>query len=243
MSRLADIRARSTWRDIFEGQPQHAAMAVLMVAGACALMQAPEPGAQLLWLSATQWAAVSMALAVAHQVIVAVVFRLELHRNVVSRLFGDQDIRRWAMLFMPFLVARPLTVILTGWADTVPIGLPPVVQWGVGTTLVILAIVTMHSVLKHFTIRRAVGGDHFRDEIAAMPMVREGMFRFTDNAMYGIVFGGLWGIALLFDSWNALVLALFQHTYIWVHMYCTEKPDMEWIYGDRSRVAANGTDR
>lgn len=243
MSRLAEIRARSTWRDILEGQLQHAAIAVLMVAGACALMQAPEPGAQLLWLSAPQWAAVSIALAVVHQTIVAIVFRLQLHRNLISRLLGDKDIQRWSALFMPFLVARPITVILTGWADTVPIGLPPVVQWVVGSVLVVLAIVTMHSVLKHFTLRRAVGGDHFRDEIAAMPMVRQGMFRYTDNAMYGIVFGGLWGIALLFDSWNALVLALFQQAYIWVNMYCTEKPDMEWIYGNRSGVAAPPVDR
>lgn len=232
MSRLSDIRARSTWRDLFEGQAQHLAITVLLCAGALSLMQQPTDDAGLLWLDATQWAKLSIALAIAHQVIVALVFRTQLHLNLVSRLFGERDIERWTMLFLPFLVARPLTVILTGWADTVPIGLPRPMEWGLGALLLALAAVTMHSVFKHFTIRRAVGGDHFRDEIAEMPMVREGMFRFTDNAMYGIVFGGLWGIALLFDSWNALVLALFQHAYIWVHMYCTEKPDMRWIYGD-----------
>ena len=44
----------------------------------------------------------------------------------------------------------------------------------------------------------------------------------------------LWGIALVFGSWNALVVALFQHAYIWVHMYCTETPDMRWVYGPKS---------
>jgi len=29
----------------------------------------------------------------------------------------------------------------------------------------------------------------------------------------------------------ALAAALFQHACIWVHYYCTEKPDMELIYG------------
>ena len=29
----------------------------------------------------------------------------------------------------------------------------------------------------------------------------------------------------------ALAVALFQHAYIWVHYYCTEKPDMRRIYG------------
>ena len=75
----------------------------------------------------------------------------------------------------------------------------------------------------------------YLDDVAVdfpdMPMVREGAFRHTSNAMYGLVFLGLWGIALLFGSWNALVVALFQHAYIWVHMYCTEAPDMRRIYG------------
>jgi len=29
----------------------------------------------------------------------------------------------------------------------------------------------------------------------------------------------------------ALVLAAFCHAYIWVHYFCTEKPDMKRIYG------------
>ncbi|SHJ95809.1 Phospholipid methyltransferase [Shimia gijangensis] len=233
MSTLSDIRARSTWRDILEGQPQHLGLIILLAAGACTLMQPSPNDTRLLGLEGRQWAMVSVWLAIIHQVIVAFVFRMQLHRNLLSRIRGENDIKTWTLLFIPLLVARPITVIMTGWADDVPIGLPRSVEWVVGAVLVAVAIITMHSVIKHFTIRRAVGGDHFRDEIAAMPMVREGMFKYTDNAMYGVVFLGLWGIALLFDSWNALVLALFQKTYIWVHMYCTEKPDMEWIYGNR----------
>ncbi len=62
-------------------------------------------------------------------------------------------------------------------------------------------------------------------------------FRYTSNAMYGVAFLGLWGIALLFGSWNALVIALFQHAYIWVHMYCTEAPDMARIYAPKPEIA------
>mgnify|MGYP001563678833 CR=1 FL=1 len=234
MSTLANIRARSTWRDIIEGQFQHLGLIILLTAGACSLMEPSPNGTRLLGLESWQWAVLSMWLAVTHQVIVAIIFRLQLHCNLVTRMHGENDIKTWTIIFLPFLAVRPIAVIMAGSADDVPIGLPWSIEWTVGTVLVALAIVTMHSVLKHFTIRRAVGGDHFRDEIAAMPMVKEGVFKYTDNAMYGVVFLGLWGIALLFDSWNALVLALFQQTYIWVHMYCTEKPDMEWIYGSRT---------
>ena len=73
---------------------------------------------------------------------------------------------------------------------------------------------------------------------AGKELVRSGPFAITPNAMYAIGFLGLWGIACLFGSWNALVVALFQHAYIWVHMYCTEAPDMDWIYGDRLERAA-----
>lgn len=68
-------------------------------------------------------------------------------------------------------------------------------------------------------------------DIRALPKVKGGAFDHTDNGMYGVAFLGLWGFALLFGSWNALVVAAFQHACIWVHMYCTEAPDMRRMHG------------
>jgi hypothetical protein len=65
----------------------------------------------------------------------------------------------------------------------------------------------------------------------AMPMVCEGAFKYSANAMYSFVFIGLWGIALLLGSQAALAVVLFQHAYIWVHWYCTEQPDEVVLYG------------
>ena len=135
---------------------------------------------------------------------------------------------------MPLLAARPITLCLVGLSDTVAITSWRVPEIMLGLALIGVAIWAMHSVLVYFTLPRALGGDHFRDEYAAMPMVRQGAFKYTSNAMYGIVFLGLWGIALVFGSWNALVVALFQHGFIWVHMYCTEAPDMRRIYGPQN---------
>lgn len=233
MSLLASIRSRSTWRDILEGQPQNLGLSVLLAIGACSLLRDTGLAPRILGLTSVGWAKLSIWLAVAHQIMVAVVFRLQLHRNLLTRLFGERDMHIWAMMFLPLLVVRPLTVMMTGWADTSNLGLNRGLELVVGTGLLAVAIWAMHSVIVHFTIPRALGGDHFRDSYAAMPLVTKGAFRFTSNAMYGVVFLGLWGIALLFGSWNALVLALFQHCYIWVHMYCTERPDMDWIYNKR----------
>ena len=232
MSHLDNIRARSTLWDILEGQPQHLAMVVFLTLGALALL--PETGtATLFGLTAQGWAVTSIALAVIHQTIVAVVFRLQLHRNLFSRLFGPSDMKVWGVIFMPLLVVRPLTIIMIGWAGDTPITDFRGVEVIMGLGLVGIAIWGMHSVIVYFTIPRALGGDHFRDEYAQMPLVDKGAFAVTSNAMYGLIFFGLTGIALLFGSKEALIIAAFQHTYIWVHMYCTEKPDMEWIYGSR----------
>ena len=233
MSLLASIRSRSTWRDILEGQPQNLGLTVLLAIGAFSLLEDPDTAPRLLGLTSAGWAKLSIWLAVAHQILVAFVFRMQLHRNLLTRLFGDRDMRIWAAMFMPLLLARPLTVLMTGWADEGSLGIHRGLELVIGTGLLAVAIWAMHSVIVYFTIPRALGGDHFRDSFAAMPLVNQGAFRFTSNAMYGVVFLGLWGIALLFGSWNALVLALFQHCYIWVHMYCTERPDMDWIYNNR----------
>lgn len=230
MAKLEDIRTRSTWAQVFEGQPQHLAIALLMVLGAVSLLTSDQDAPRLLGITAKGWAVISIMLAILHQIIVAIVFRLQLHRNMMTGLFADRDMKIWGLIFMPLLLLRPLTVMMTGWADTTPITGLHMLEIIVGLALLGAATWAIHSVMVHFTIPRALGGDHFRNYYASMPLVRKGAFRFTANAMYGVAFLGLWGIALLFGSWNAFVVALFQHAYIWVHMYCTEAPDMARIY-------------
>ena len=44
--------------------------------------------------------------------------------------------------------------------------------------------------------------------------------------MYVFGFLLLWIPALAGRSYAALATALFSHAYIWVHWYCTEKPDL-----------------
>ena len=202
-----------------------------MTLGALSLLDDAASAPRLIGLTSHGWGLVSIALVLVHQAVVAAGFRLQLHRGLLTRAFGSRDMRVWTAVFMPLLIARPVTLILSGWADTAPISAFRVAEIAAGAVFLAVAVWAMHSVLVYFTIPRAVGGDHFRDRYAAMPLVREGAFKYTSNAMYGIVFLGLWGIALLFGSWNALVVALFQHAYIWVHMYCTESPDMRRIYG------------
>ncbi len=242
MAKLADIRNRSTWAQLIEGQPQHLAIAMLMALGAVTLLKTNSDAPRLLGLTSAGWGVLSISFALLHQIIVALVFRLQLHRNMMTRLFGDRDMKVWAVIFIPLLIVRPITVLMTGWADTAPITNLRTPEIILGIALLAVAIWAMHSVIVHFTIPRALGGDHFRDSFAEMPLVDKGAFKYTSNAMYGVVFLGLWGIALLFGSWNALIIALFQQAYIWVHMYCTEAPDMARIYPPKPDIAKAGPD-
>ena len=230
MSRFDRIRAESRWADNFEGQPQHLLMLALMLCGAAWLLEGSAGRGRFLGLDSLGWAWASIWLAVLHQIVVALGFRLQLHRAVFTRAFGARDFAIWQALFLPFLLARPLTLLVAATLDAGNLGFWRPGEILLGASLVFPAAYAMQSVIRHFTIPRAAGGDHFRSRYHNMPMVREGAFRWTGNAMYGIVFLGLWGIALLFGSWQALVVAAFQHAYIWVHMYTVEAPDMRWLY-------------
>ena len=228
MRSLALIRARTPKREILRGQLQHAMLALLITVGAGAMLHQTQ--SRVLGLSAIHWAYLAMGVALVHQIMVAVVFRLQLHFDVMVRLFGGRALRIWGLMFLPLLVARPTTVLLAGWADAGSLGGSRGLQFAAGLALLAPAIWAMHSVLKYFTIPRALGGDHFFDRYLNMAMVERGAFRYSANAMYSFVFLGFWAIALLSGSWNALVLALFNHAYVWVHMYCTEDPDMGILY-------------
>lgn len=231
MATLDEIRRGSTWGQILEGQAQHVLIGGLLVVGASTLLIGNAHPPRVLGMTSIGWAMLSIWLAVAHQVLVAVVFRLQLHKALLTRLFGAKDLAAWTAVFMPFLAARPLTILLAGLADTRSLPIPVWAAIAIGVALLVPASWALWSTVRFFTLPRAVGGDHFREAIRALPKVRGGVFDHTDNGMYGVAFLGLWAIACLTNSWNALIVAAFQQAYIWLHMYVTEAPDLRRLHG------------
>jgi protein-S-isoprenylcysteine O-methyltransferase Ste14 len=92
------------------------------------------------------------------------------------------------------------------------------------------AAYTLYSVVRYFGMARAAGIDHFYESYRSKPLVKEGIFKYTSNSMYSFAFLTFWAIAIAGASWAALVVAAFSHAYIWVHYFCTERPDMKAIY-------------
>jgi len=179
----------------------------------------------------THWFWICILIPVAHQVIVWLVFRLQLAYDLFTRWFGKWDLVVWAVIFLPFLPLRFISIAFLGLSNSGTLPVPRAPAMITGIVLLVPALYTIWSVFYHFGVIRAIGGDHFRVRYRNMPLVREGAFKITPNAMYTLAFLALYSIALFTLSSAALITALFQHIYVWVHYYCTERPDMAVIYG------------
>jgi hypothetical protein len=185
-----------------------------------------------LWGIATPlWLWLAVALAVSHQVFVWLCWRTELHGRLLTRLLGKHAFNIYAVLFSVLGIARVLAVFALAIAnrDTLP-GDRTVLAIGAGFAL-LPALYLFYSVRRYFSFRRAFGIDHFETRYRALPFVRKGIFRLTPNGMYVFGFLLLWVPALWWASTAALGAALFNHLYIWVHYYATERPDIARIYG------------
>jgi protein-S-isoprenylcysteine O-methyltransferase Ste14 len=217
---------------LFHRQPQHILLLVGLVFGALHVAQPSLDGSTWRGISDHMWFWAAIAVPIVHQLVVGLVFRAQLIFSVFTKLFGKYDMVVWGAIFLPFLLLRPITSVGLGLANRGTLEGPRGVQIAVGLLLLIPAVYALWSVVRYFGLARALGGDHFRQKYREMPMVTKGAYKYSSNAMYAFVFLLFWAIALLTGSRAALASALFQHAYIWVHMFCTEEPDMRIIYGD-----------
>jgi protein-S-isoprenylcysteine O-methyltransferase Ste14 len=77
----------------------------------------------------------------------------------------------------------------------------------------------MFSVMLNFGMSRAGDGDHFDQSYRELPLVKEGIFQYTDNGLYVFAFLLFWATAIGFNSIAALVVVAFNHVYIRVQYY------------------------
>ncbi len=219
---------------MFERQGLHALALAVLLAALHGLLGSNALRGQYLQLTTPAWLATAIAVAVVHQCYVWFVWRAELYHHWISAAFGRRAFSLYASLFSVLLISRLLVIIALALAnrDTLPVAKG--VSWIVAAVLLVPVLYLFDSVRRHFTFRRAFGVDHFDPAYCRLPLVREGIFRLTPNAMYVFGFLTLWIPGLLLRSQAALWAALFSHLYIWVHYYTTELPDMRRLYGPPS---------
>jgi hypothetical protein len=216
---------------MFERQGWHLISLLVLLAFVVFLGQGAVMEGSFLGVTTRVWLWIAIAIPVAHQIIIGLLWRGQLYHGWMTRWFGEYDFLVFKVIFTVLFVARPIAIILLAIANRNTLPLEPLVAYVLAALLFIPFAFTMYSVLRYFGLDRAFGEDHFDPQAYRdRPFVREGMFRYTDNAMYKFAFLILWVIAIALLSQAALLAAAFSHLYIWVHYYFTELPDMRQIY-------------
>jgi hypothetical protein len=205
---------------IWEGQFLHLSIGVILIALV-----------SFIWVSMDQpfpivfWC--SIAIPILHQVFVWLTWRFELLSASISKTIGFQV---YLVFFFLLFGGRFISVFWLAYLDQGSLGLSVYPRAIIATIALLLGLYTMYSVKRYFGMARAAGADHFNKRYRSMPLVKEGIFRFTSNAMYVYAFLIFWAIAVGFNSAAAFAVVAFSHAYIWVHFYSTEKPDMDFLY-------------
>lgn len=219
----------------FEKQIWHLLGALLMLAVGRYVAATPGLLDGEFWgISARTWFWWGIWSAIGHQLYVMLVWRSQLHFGWVKDRFGERGFDLYGRGFGLWSLLRFGSLV--GLAYATPGALEVSRNLLNGLSVLIIAVVSylMYSVLRYFSINRALGADHFEERYRTMGFEKRGIFRFVNNGMY--IFGllALWLPGLLLASTAALIAGLLSHVYIWVHYFSTEKPDIARIYGGMS---------
>lgn len=166
-----------------------------------------------------------------HQIYVLICWRAELFNKSLSRAFGQNAFKLYKAGFALLFASRLVTIILLAISSSHTLNINRTIAYVIAGILFFPSMYLFYSVKKYFSMDRAFGIDHFYPEkFKNAPFVKKGMFKYSSNAMYVYGFLILWIPGFLWLSKAALLLALFNHIYIWVHYYFTELPDIKHIY-------------
>lgn len=217
---------------IFEKQGLHYSLLAMLVAGTLVVGRTDRfSTGQFTSIPAFEWLCFGIGYAVLHQVYVWFCWRTQLYRLLLTRLFGQRAFFYYEIGFVILTALRYFAIVGLAAANVNSL---PVNRWllvSIAAIMIIPLVYLFYSVIRYFGIKRALGADHFDDSYRRMPLVRQGIFRYNRNSMYTFGFLLAWIPGLITASSAALLLALFNNLYIWVHYYATEKPDMMTIYG------------
>ena len=223
---------------VFEHQIWHLLILIILLAGVYYCVQLDDDllKGELFGLSTTHWFIITLLVPILHQIYVLVFWRLELHYGLVSKNLGDRAFGLYKVGFTVLILARPVSIICLAISNAWTLEMNSVLSYVLSAILIIPAAYLGYSIRKYFGIDQAYGIDHFEPgKFKDAPLVKKGIFKYTDNAMYVFGFMALWVPGILLQSKAALLLALFSHLYIWVHFYFTELPDMRHIYSVKNK--------
>ena len=181
-----------------------------------------------LGIRALEWFVIAMSIPLIHQTYVWICWRSELCWKTISSTIGFKG---YVVLFFILIISR-LSAIVLCFVDYGSLYKPGWFAWILGLILFIPGAYTMYSVKKYFGFLRAAGADHFDPKYRNLPFENRGIFKWTPNAMYVFAIGIPFSFAVATGSQSMFVVAIYTYISIWLHYFCTEKPDIAIIYNN-----------
>ena len=181
-----------------------------------------------LGISGFKWFLVAMRIPLVHQTYVWICWRSELCWKSISNTIGFKG---YVIIFFILIISR-LSAIVLCFVDYGSLYKPGWLAWILGLILFIPGVYTMYSVKKYFGFLRAAGADHFDPKYRNLPFENRGIFKWTPNAMYVFAIGIPFSFAVATGSQSMFVVAIYTYISIWLHYFCTEKPDIAIIYNN-----------
>ena len=175
---------------------------------------------------ALSWFMIAMSAPIIHQAYVWICWRSELCWKSISNTIGFKG---YVIIFFILIISR-LSAIVLCFIDYGSLYKPVWLAWTLGLILFIPGAYTIYSVKKYFGFLRAAGADHFDPKYRDLPFENRGIFKWTPNAMYVFAIGIPFSFAVATGSQSMFVVAIYTYISIWLHYYCTEKPDFAFIY-------------
>ena len=179
-------------------------------------------------IRAYEWFMVSMSIPLIHQAYVWMCWRSELCWKLISNTIGFKG---YIIIFFILIISR-LSAIVLCFVDYGSLYKPGWLTWILALILFIPGVYTMYSVKKYFGFLRAAGADHFDSKYRDLPFENRGIFKWTPNAMYVFAIGIPFSFAVATGSQSMFVVAIYTYISIWLHYFCTEKPDFAVIYNN-----------
>ena len=183
--------------------------------------------------SALQWMAVSWLLAGVFQFWIAFFWRLELYGKHISRRLGPAGFIVFRIGFVILGAARFLMLVPVALSTRNTMDLPDYLRFFLIIVSTPGIVWAAYGALFQFGFKRATGADHFDPAYRTAALESSGIFKHMRNPMYAIVLLVLYHPGLLWQSAPGLLLAAAHHAFVWVHYFCTEKPDLTEIYKTR----------
>ena len=181
-----------------------------------------------LGIKALGWFMIAMSIPLIHQTYVWICWRSELCWKSISNTIGFKG---YVIIFFILIISR-LSAIVLCFVDYGSLYKPGWLAWILGLILFIPGAYTMYSVKKYFGFLRAAGADHFDPKYRDLPFENRGIFKWTPNAMYVFAIGIPFAFAVATGSLSMFIVAIYTYISIWLHYFCTEKPDFAVIYSN-----------